>query len=75
MWSLKAPTKGIDSPITSQDTTKVNEEVMVERLIPLSLTYVKTWTLTLCLVSTSFTCSATMGLNVSKVSKTPMIKW
>jgi hypothetical protein len=72
--SLQALMKGTYNPINSQDTTEVNEEIMVKRLAP-SLTYVRTWTWSPCLISTSFTCSAIMGLDVFEVSKTPMVKW
>jgi hypothetical protein len=48
---------------------KVNMKVMVEILLPSSLTYGRTWTLNMCFTNRLITCKVMTLLNVSIVSK------
>jgi hypothetical protein len=54
-WPQQDLTKGVNNPKTSQDTTKVKIEVMVEKSFPSFFTYAIIQPLNLCFASISFT--------------------
>jgi hypothetical protein len=65
-----APTNPYKTNKQSHNFTRhieVSAKVMVEKLVLSSLTYAKTHALNPHLGNTSFTCSAMVGLNASKV--------
>ncbi len=68
-----APTNVVINPNTSHDTTEVNVMVMVEKLPPSSLTYVITQTWSPCFARTSLTCKTIAFLEVSTISKKPLV--
>jgi len=74
-WPQQDLANGANNPYTSQNTTEVNTKVIVERLLPSFLTYARTQALSPCFASTSFTCKAMALLDVSTISKNPMVTW
>ncbi len=48
---------------------------MMERLFAWSLTYIRTWTLSLCFTSKTFICKAKTPFVVSTILKNPMVTW
>ncbi len=74
-WPQHFLVKGLANPNISHETIEVNTMVIVERLMPSSLTYAIIFAFNPCVYNTWFTCRAMVTLDVSDISNKPMVTW